>query len=316
MRSKNQSWHFGAELMIVSFGQGIPTILGTVIRYLMSFPITIAKLWRKKPGVVFAENMPIFLVISVAVYAKLRRIPYIIDSHSGAFNHPKWKWSQPIYRVIARSAFVNINTNVHHKELVESWGGRSVIIADIPIRIGNRSVPKFATAPYIAIVASFSFDEPINEIFKASRLVPSVKLYMTGNASRVKSTRLTLKGDNLEFTGFLSYSDYLGLLEAAIGVLVLTTRDHTMQRGAYEALSLGTPIITSDFPILRHTFEDAALYVDNTPEGIAEAIRNLSQDYTQFREAVERRRLIRYRNYFDVRDGVEKLLLEELTGRC
>ena len=32
------------------------------------------------------------------------------------------------------------------------------------------------------------------------------------------------------------------------GILALTTHDHTMQRGACEAVSLGVPIITSDWP--------------------------------------------------------------------
>jgi hypothetical protein len=57
--------------------------------------------------------------------------------------------------------------------------------------------------------------------------------------------------------------------------MCLTTRDHTMQRGACEALSRGRPIITSDWPLLRSHFANAAAYADATPESIARAVREV-----------------------------------------
>ena len=80
--------------------------------------------------------------------------------------------------------------------------------------------------------------------------------------------------------------------------MVLTTRDNTMQSGAYEALSLGVPIITSDFQVLRDCFADAAIYVDNTSDAIAEAVRDLRAREAEMREAVSRQQLVRKR-YFD-----------------
>jgi hypothetical protein len=41
-----------------------------------------------------------------------------------------------------------------------------------------------------------------------------------------------------------------------------------MQRGAYEAMSWGTPIITSNWAILRDTFPKGAVFVQNDVVGI------------------------------------------------
>ena len=75
---------------------------------------------------------------------------------------------------------------------------------------------------------------------------------------RAAEGNLAPKPANVSFTGFISYAEYLGLLQDSTGVMVLTTRDNTMQRGAYEALSLAVPIITSDFKVLRDCFADAS----------------------------------------------------------
>ena len=52
-----------------------------------------------------------------------------------------------------------------------------------------------------------------------------------------------------------------------------------MQRGAYEAIYLGRPVITSGWEILKHNFDEGTVFVDNTEDGIAngidEALKNL-----------------------------------------
>jgi hypothetical protein len=82
-------------------------------------------------------------------------------------------------------------------------------------------------------------------------------------------------------------------------VMVLTTRDQTMQMGAYEALSLGQPIITSDWQILRDSFGPAAAYVDNSPESIVRGVLDVTGDAAErFRRAAADQKRVR-RRYFD-----------------
>ena len=307
-RSKAQCQNMGSELLIIDIGRSLPSIFGKLIRYFFSFVATIWKLASFRPAVVFTENMPIFLVGAVALYAKISRIPFIIDSHSGAFNDPKWKWAIPAYRKFARNALVNLNTNIAHKNIVESWGGRSIIVADIPICVESVAYQHGIIHPYLAVATSYAFDEPISEIFQAAQQLPEIAFYLTGNYRKLPSMIVQTKPENVYFTGFTPYPEYLGLLQKALGVIVLTTRDNTMQRGAYEALSLGTPIITSDFQVLRDSFADAAIYVDNTPSGITMAVRKLVIQESTMRTRVQHQRTVRRKKYKLATDKIVALL--------
>jgi glycosyltransferase involved in cell wall biosynthesis len=51
-----------------------------------------------------------------------------------------------------------------------------------------------------------------------------------------------------------------------------------MQRGAYEAMSMGKPVIVSDWPVLKDTFYKGAVYVGNEEEKIREGILNMMAD--------------------------------------
>jgi hypothetical protein len=54
--------------------------------------------------------------------------------------------------------------------------------------------------------------------------------------------------------------------------MVLTTRNHTLLCGAFEAVSVGTPLITSDWPVLRNHFPLGTVHVANTVDGIGEGV--------------------------------------------
>src|SRR6202007_274538 len=118
----------------------------------------------------------------------------------------------------------------------------------------------------IAVVCTFTFDEPVECIFRAAAKVPGVQFHMTGNWRRASAELLALKPLNLRLTGFLPDTDYVALLQRSTAVMCLTTLDHTMQRAAYEAAYLGRPIITSDFELLRAAFPRATVFVKCDPD--------------------------------------------------
>jgi glycosyltransferase involved in cell wall biosynthesis len=73
-------------------------------------------------------------------------------------------------------------------------------------------------------------------------------------------------------------------------VICLTTWDHTMQRGAYEAIFLGKPVITSNFQILRQVFHKGAVHVDITVEDIVRGLLQMKEHRERYeREALELR---------------------------
>lgn len=73
--------------------------------------------------------------------------------------------------------------------------------------------------------------------------------------------------NNCRLTGYLPYDRYVGLLRGVDVILDLTSQDHTLLMGAFEAVSLGTPLIVSDWPILRDYFSLGTVHVPNTVEG-------------------------------------------------
>jgi glycosyltransferase involved in cell wall biosynthesis len=254
------------------------------IRYLLQAAKTLAILVRERPKVVFVQNPPIFAVLVVYLYAVLWRARYIIDAHTTALLAPVWKWSLPLHGFLSRRAITTIVTNEHLEAMVKSWGANTFIIADIPTTFPpGKPFPlngKFS----VAVINTFAPDEPIMEVLRAAAELPDVQFYITGDPIRARKTFLQDHPANVKFTGFLPDDAYLGLLRSVQAIVVLTTRDHTMQRGACEAVSLGKPIITSDWPLLRSYFHKGTIHVDNTSRGIQAGVRKMQQE----KEALER----------------------------
>jgi glycosyltransferase involved in cell wall biosynthesis len=169
-------------------------------------------------------------------------------------------------------------TNEHLEGIVRAWGAQTFIIADIPGKF-----PKGKPFPLnghfsVAVINTFAPDEPIGEVLKAAATLPDVQFYITGDPIRAKKTFLEDHPSNVKFTGFLPDEEYIGLLRVAQAIMVLTTRDHTMQRGACEAVSLGKPIITSNWPLLQRYFSKGTVYVDNSCKGIREGVLRMQHE--------------------------------------
>lgn len=289
-RSENQAKHFDATMHYIFPRPRYSGLLQLANRYLRSTIQTWRMLAEEKPDIIFCLNQPPFLIGVVFAFSLIHRAGYILDSHSAAFNDPKWAWFRPAYRIIAKRALVNINTNQHHKALVESWGGTSVVIGDVPIDHSVKYDIVTTKPNSILFVASYMFDEPIEQVIEAARLCPEAHFYFTGDSRKLQSTLLESAPANVTFTGYLSRDDYLALMASVDAVMALTTRDHTMQMGAYEALSLGIPIVTSDWDILRESFGDSAIYVGNHASSIAKGLRELLSRRTEMRENAARQR--------------------------
>jgi glycosyltransferase involved in cell wall biosynthesis len=218
----------------------------------------------------------------VYAYCLLLRKPFVIDAHSGAFRNPKWRTLRGMQYWLCRRACATIVTNEHLASLVTSRGGRALIVPDVPVKFSSVPAPPAHEGFTVACVTSFGHDEPIEAIFESARRLPGVTFYMTGNPTDSAHV-VTRKPPNVILTGFLDVSRYGALLQSAGVVLTLTTHDHTMLRGAYEAIYQGTPVILSDFGVLRAAFDEGALHVDNTPEAIVAAVLQMRREREEYR---------------------------------
>lgn len=256
------------------------------VRYVLQGVRTWLTLRRERPEVIFVQNPPIFAVVLVYVYAKLHGAQFIIDSHSAAFLSKKWRWSLPLHRWLSRHALLTIVPNTDLAVIVAKWGYSPLILGFVP-----GDYPRGEPYPVngdgnVAVISSFHEDEPLDVIFRAADRLPDATFYVTGNADRAPPALLARKPDNCHLTGYLPYEQYVGLLRTVDAALVLTTRDHTLLMGGFEAVSLGTPLITSDWPILQKYFSSGTVHVPNTVDGICEGVRRAQRRQETLRREI------------------------------
>ena len=261
-------------------GSNICTIL---LKYFGQFVKTLRILFREKPNVVFVMTPPVFAVIQILVYANLKNIPFIIDAHSGAFLHPRWRYFQNLQLFFCRLSTTTIVTNEYLVDYIKNSGGHATIIRDVPVIYEKNGEFNITDDFAIAVICSFDIDEPVEEILLAIKRLQDIKFYITGDLNFLDSNLIKNAPENVVFTGFLSDSEYGSLLTNVLAVLTLTTTNHTMLRSAYEAIYQGTPVIISDWPILRKAFDKGAVHTKNEAEEIIFAVRHIKKEWKLYK---------------------------------
>ncbi len=252
------------------------------IKYLLMAARTLCLLIRIRPSYIMVMNPPIFAVFTCYLHARLHRIPMIIDTHHGAFTERRWLLFTWLHRHLARKARVNIVTSERFGDILANWKADYMVIPVVPyliLGIGHLvKQERFS----LAVVSSFSYDEPLPDILKAAAALPEIKFYVTGDNRKASKNIIDEAPQNVVFTGFLPWEDYIRLLAEVHGVLCLTTELDTMQNGAAEAVTIGTPVITTDSPLMRKIFGDQAVLVKNNSESIIEGILRLKDNLNRY----------------------------------
>ena len=269
------------------FGSRASTVL---LKYASQWLRTARILARERPDAVFVMTPPLLAAAPAFLYAGVHRKQVVLDAHSAAFMHPRWRRLQWLQRLMCRRAATTLVHNDHIGDVVRRTGAHATVVPDVPIQFAQREAFPRPVGFSVAVVCSFNYDEPIREIVAAARSLPEVSFFVTGNPKHLAPEIKMALPANLRLTGFLSTEAYGGLLTDADAVLTLTTRDHTMLRGAYEAIYQGTPVIVSDWSLLREAFPDGAIHVKNTPDDIARGIRTIAADLSTYRAGAARLR--------------------------
>lgn len=257
------------------------------LRYTIQAFMTLFTLFRMHPNLVFVQNPPIFSALFTWVYCAITRSSLIIDSHTDALQSKVWNWSLPLHRFLSRRAKVTLVTNDYLAQVVRNWGANSQIIVDVPSKLPQGKVYPLKYAFNIAMVSSFAPDEPLDEVFEVAKSLPEIGFYITGNPAWGAKQIPDPLPANVHLTGFLSDEEYYGLLRSTQAVMALTKKNYTMQRGACEAVWLGQPIITSNWPVLREAFHKGTIHVDNTPSGIRTGVLEMQKTHAQLVKKVE-----------------------------
>jgi glycosyltransferase involved in cell wall biosynthesis len=287
----------GKSFMIYSpfWGSRYSTV---AFKYLSQTIKTLKILFQHRPQAVLIMTPPVIACVPVWLYAKLTGAQYAIDAHSGAFLDRRWTATLFIHKFFSRQAAVTLVTSRFLAQILLAWRGKTKIVSDVPICFAEPRHMKLKGNVNMTFISTFTRDEPLEAFLRAASQVGDVQFYVTGRLKDANPTLMERAPKNVIFTDFLSNSDYVGLLAASDAVICLTTEDHTMQRGAYEAVYLGKPVITSNFDILRESFPNGTVHVDNTPNDIAEGIRLMRDNLDRYRREVEqlrRQKLERWR---------------------
>jgi len=261
-------------------------LLTAPFKYLYQAFKTLTLLFRTRPQIVFVQSPPGFAVLFVYIYCRMTNSHYVVDAHSAALLSPYWRHPAWLYRLLARKAVTTIVTNEHFKNMIQAWGGQAFVLRDIPT-----SYPMAGTYPVkgkfnMLVVNKFACDEPLEEVLAAAENIDEVQFYITGEVSRAGDRLPSNPPKNVIFTDYLSDEDYFGLMKTSQAVMCLTTRDHTMQRGACEALSMGKPIVTADWPVLRDYFHKGTIYVDNSADGIQRGVDEMLENIDQYQAEI------------------------------
>jgi len=242
--------------------------------------LTFCNLIHQKVNIVIVQLPPFHASIPGYLYCKLFRKKLIYDTHSGIF-FPKGL-HQKVYFSLYCSMTRNTKLNIVHNEAILNrtcLKNTSSIVLECKIPFqpsGNIQHTRFI----VAVICSYDKDEPIEQIIVATRLVTDIEFYLTGNSNKLKN--LTLP-KNVNLTGYLSDQDYEHFLRTVDIIMVLTTRPDTVLSGAYEAVGLEKPLITSDTQTLRKYFYKGSIFTSNDAKSITEAIDKARQNLDKLR---------------------------------
>ncbi|HHS13722.1 MAG TPA: glycosyltransferase [bacterium] len=291
-RADSFASHFNAELCLVHYFK-YRSPEWALFKYPLMAAKTLAVLRKKRPGLVMAMSPPLFCAWIAHLFCALYGCKLVIDAHTGSLISFPWTMFRFLHKFLCKRALLTIVTNDHLVRLVESWGGETIIM-NPPIDFPEAGKKRLKSNS-ILVVNTFAMDEPLDEILLAASNLPEVHFYVTGRVDGAQGRRVRNAPDNVYFTDFIPYEEYVSMLKSVDVVLALTNRDFTLQSGGMEAMYMGKPLVTSRFPYLMSHFYQGTLYAVPEAEDIAEKLlealkhrKKLSRQMETMREAHSR----------------------------
>lgn len=276
-------------------------------KYAYQVASTLADLVRVRPDRVVCMSPSPLTALPVWLYCRASGAHFAIDAHTGAFIGPPWERHAWIQRFFTRRAIATLVTNEHLRDVVQGYGGHAVIVPDVPTEQRSPGPKTLPDGFNLVFVASYGNDEPVAEVVEAARLLDGVNVHITGKPKGEAKRILDDAPNNVFRTGFLSREDYVATIANADAVLALTTRDHTMQRAAYEAIYLGTPVVVSDWPVLRDNFSGGAVFTHNDAASLRDAIGEAADSIETLRQGAQRLRDRKLARWQQSRADIERV---------
>ena len=259
-----------------------------IVRHPLALVSTARLLLSRRPSLVFVQNPSVVLAAFVCALKVILRLRIVVDRHSNFdFSNTESGLFNLLSNFSLRLADLTIVTNQQVKRLAESKGARAVVLPD---RVPLLRQPRPLRLPgrwNVVCASTFSADEPIREILEAARgLDADWRVYITGNPRGKLRDMAGSVPETVVLTGYLPDHLYEALLASADLVLALTTRPHTLLCSAYEALSLGKPLVTSQTDVLVRTFYKGVVHTIPSAGSIRAALERAARDHRRLRQEI------------------------------
>jgi glycosyltransferase involved in cell wall biosynthesis len=244
-----------------------------VLRYVALLARTAVCVARQRPSILVVQCPSLVLGLGAGILKPLFRFTLVADLHTEAVR--PYVFSSPVYAflfgLVRRAADACLVTNASQKRIVEGGGGRAFVLPDkVPdlVRMGPPRSPR--PGAQAVFICTYAPDEPFLEVLEAARaLHPLVTIHVTGNHRGVGES---LPASPAHLTGFLPEEEYVELLGAADVIIDLTRMEDCLVCGAYEAVALGKPLVTSDTSALRSYFRMGTVYTRHDAPSLAASI--------------------------------------------
>ncbi len=262
-----------------------------LVRWTLSALVTVGYVLRFRPSVIIVTNPPCPAAIVAWFSGRVVGARVVLDSHPGAFGAQGDRVAarlQPLHRWISRRSDLSLVASPKWRDIVESWGGRAVVVHDAPGTWECRP-PARHDRLRVLYVGRFAADEPWRDVVDAAADVPEVDVLITGDPRGVGIHAATLPA-NVTLVGFLDPEHYREAVYDADVVITLTTEPGSVMRAACEAVWAGRPLVVTDWPAGRAAFP-YALHVDNNAPSLAAAIRRVQSLYEELATAAPAARL-------------------------
>ncbi|WP_191966056.1 glycosyltransferase [Oryzomonas japonica] len=241
--------------------------------------LTIIRLIKYKPKVLFVQNPSILLTFIACVLKSMLKYTLIVDTHNAALD-PENRLLKLIRKInffLHSRSDLTIITNNSLAKFIYNNSQYFVLPDKVPdVDLNNRKIA-LKGAINVVCVCTYGDDEPYSEMFEAANTFGAdVFFYFTGSVKKLSSKKVindyTTTSNNIILTGFLPDQDYWSLLKSSDLIIDLTNREACLVCGAYEAVASEVPLILSDTKALRELFVSGAVFTQNSADKISESI--------------------------------------------
>lgn len=291
---------------------------GRVFRYLICTVQTFKIINEKKPDILFVQNPSLALTLISIFLRKIFGFKLVVDAHNSGL-YPLEGTSPLLNRLArfaAKSADFVIVTNSALANLVEAWGGRPLVLPDpLPNQVikGSSFAPETGVF-HVLFICTWSRDEPYLEVLKvAEELGEDFRISISGDwKGKVEKDAVP---NNVALTGYLSDEDFIAKLEGAGAVLVLTTRDHCLNCGAYEAVAAEKPLVLSNKKEIRNYFSRGVVYAENEADSISQSLREVRENYDVLKKGITDLKLQINQDWVSQKELAEAAILTAFSDR-